>query len=101
MAKLLNISIDVTKIDKSKLVTGKKGTYLNLTVSVNDEKDNYDNDVTAWQGQDKEEVQAKAAKNYLGNGRVFWTNDTAIKEAAEKIEKVFPASDEQEDDLPF
>lgn len=51
MAKMLNISIDVTKIDKSKLIVGEKGTYLNLTVSVNDEKDNYGNDVSAWMGQ--------------------------------------------------
>lgn len=48
---MLNISIDVTKIDKSKLIVGEKGTYLNLTVSVNDEKDNYGNDVSAWMGQ--------------------------------------------------
>lgn len=100
MAKLLNISIDVTKIDKSKLVTGKKGTYLNLTVAINDEKDQYENDVSAWQGQEKEEVEAKAQKNYLGNGRVFWSNDAAIQKVAKAIDKQMPSDDEQ-DDLPF
>ena len=40
----ISASIDVTKIDKAKLIDGKKGTYLNITAFVNlDEKDQYDN----------------------------------------------------------
>jgi len=32
MSKIgINISIDVTKIDKSRLFKGKKGTYMDLT----------------------------------------------------------------------
>lgn len=75
MAKLLSVSVDVSKIDKSKLVQGKKGTYLNLTVEVKDEKDQYDNDVAVWQGQSPEERDAKEKKNYLGNGRVVWSGE--------------------------
>lgn len=91
---MLNISIDVTKIDKSKLIVGEKGTYLNLTVSVNDEKDNYGNDVSAWIGQSKEEVSAKASKTFLGNGRVFW-NGTSNKPNQQSNQE------HEHDDLPF
>lgn len=95
MAQLLNVSIDVSKIDKSKLIKGKKGTYLNLTVAVNDEKDNYDNDCSAWQSQTKEEREAGNLKNYLGNGRVIWNGTTTKKEPTNTVVT------EEDDDLPF
>lgn len=103
MAKLMNISIDVTKIDKAKLITGKKGTYLNLTVAINDEKDAYDNDVSAWQGQTKDEVQAKAQKTYLGNGRVFWSSDSTTVQSPPPTNNAYQTSEQQQDhqDLPF
>ena len=92
MAKMINLSIDVSKIDKSKLIEGKKGTYLNLTVAVNDNKDQFDNDCSAWQSQTKEEREAKTERNFLGNGKVFWSNE------GERM----PVSDEQGDNsLPF
>lgn len=75
MSKLINLSINVSKIDKSRLIKGAKGTYLNLTVAVNDEKDQYDNDVSAWEGQTKEERDAKTNRNFLGNGRVVWSDN--------------------------
>lgn len=102
MAKLLSLKIDVTKIDKSRLFKGAKGTYLDLTVALNDELDQYGNDVSAWQGQTKEEVQAKEQKTYLGNGKVFWSNDAKadpVHEAKPITEGQVP--DNQEGDLPF
>lgn len=95
----MNLSIDVSKIDKTKLIEGKKGMYLNLTVALNDEKDNYDNDVSAWQGQTKEEVQSKAPKTYLGNGRVFWSNDSST--TSQSNNETGTTSNDDHDDLPF
>lgn len=69
MAKLITASIDVTKLDKRKLVKGKKGTYANLTIWVNDEIDDYGNDVSIQQSLSKEEREAGAPKIYLGNGK--------------------------------
>lgn len=82
MAKLLNVSINLSKIDKSKIIDGAKGKYLNVTVSVNDEVDSYGNNVSAWQSQEKEERDANQPKNYLGNGRVFWSNDVQTQSAS-------------------
>lgn len=100
MAVLVNVSIDVTKIDKSKLIAGKKGTYLNLTVSVNDEKDNYGNDCSAWQSQSQEERQAGESKNYLGNGRKIWEG-VQNNQSATANKAATNLADEEEDDLPF
>lgn len=92
MAKILNVSINVDKINKAKLIKGKKGTYLSLNIAVNDEKDQFDNDCSVWENQSKEEREAKAPKNYLGNGKVIWTNegDNSVVENAEVIDDGLP-----------
>lgn len=66
MGKLITASIDVTKINKSMLITGKKGTYLNLTIWVNDEPDQFGNDVSFEQRTEKGQP-----KIYLGNGKTY------------------------------
>ena len=72
MSKIVSLSVNVDKIDKTKLVKGEKGTYLNLTLDIKDEKDPYGNDGGVWQGQTKEEREAKTDRNYLGNCKVVW-----------------------------
>ena len=95
MSKLLNVSIDLTKIDKSKIIEGKKGgKYLNMTVWINDELDQYGNDVSVQQSQSKEEREAKSPKVYLGNGRVYRSNKVAQAQEA-------PAPSIPDADLPF
>lgn len=102
MAKLINLKVDVTKIDKSRLYKGEKGTYLDLVVSLNDEADQFGNDVATWQNQTKDERDAKAQKNYLGNGKVFWSNDGQgkVNEVAQQVNEAMPPATE-DDDLPF
>ena len=93
MAKILNVSINVDKINKAKLIKGKKGTYLSLNIAVNDEKDQFDNDCSVWENQSKEEREAKASKNYLGNGKVIWSNEEGAP--------VSPGAEDIDDGLPF
>jgi hypothetical protein len=101
MAKLINLSINLPKIDKTKIISGEKGKYLNLTIAVNDEKDKYDNDVSAWQGQTEQERKDKKDKNYLGNGKVFWTNDNTNQNTNIDGMQTTDAANDEHDDLPF
>ena len=73
MATIINASIDVTKIPKESLVVGKKGTYANVTVFINDET-RFGNNASIAMSMSKEEREAKEAKTYLGNAQVVWTN---------------------------
>jgi hypothetical protein len=67
-------SIDLNKIDKSRIVPGKNGAkYYNITLLVNEEKDQYDNDVAIQTGQTKQERLAKEKATYIGSGRVVYT----------------------------
>ena len=77
MAALTEISIDVKKIDKSKL---NKGQFLNPTVATRDELSQYGQNVSVFYAQSKEEREAKTNKTYIGNGKVVWT-DGNIKTA--------------------
>jgi hypothetical protein len=99
MATLINASIDLTKVDKTKLVKGK---YLNLTISVNDNLDNYGNNVSLTIQQSKEERDLKASKTYLGNGKVVYTNGE-VKVAEKQDKPLQNTSDKFKDipDLPF
>lgn len=77
MAKLIEVSLCLSKLDKSQITTGKDGVtkYINLTVSVNDEADQYGKDVQVWNKQTKEQSQSKEKKTYCGNGKVFWDSN--------------------------
>jgi hypothetical protein len=94
MSTLISGSIDLTKIDKEKLVNGK---YLNIQISINDNSDQYGNNVGITIGQSKEEREAKVKKTYVGNAKVVWT-DGSIK-VAEKVQENAPI--QAKDDLPF
>ena len=102
MAQLISASIDVTKISKDKLVKGEKGTYLNITISINDEIDQYGNQAGIYESQTKEEREAKEKKNYLGNGKIAWSSDGGS--TAKKSPSPAPAPTakvEEGEDLPF
>jgi hypothetical protein len=102
MAQLFSASIDVSKISKDKLVKGEKGNYLNITISVNDEEDAYKNLASIYESQTKEEREAKAPRNYLGNAKLVWSSDggsTAKQSAPAPAPAPTPTVEEQ--DLPF
>ena len=69
MATIINASIDVTKIDRTKLIKDK---YLNLSIIVDDKNDKFGNNVSITLSQSSDERAAKAPKTYMGNGKVVW-----------------------------
>lgn len=76
MARIISASIDVTKIDKSKLVAGKNGAqYYNFDIIVNDSANKYGNDVAICEKQTKEQRTAKVDKVYIGNGKTVWSKE--------------------------
>ena len=99
MAQLISASIDVTKISKDKLVKGEKGTYLNLTIAINDEVDQYGNQAGIYESQSKEERESKAKKNYLGNGKIAWSSEGGS--TAKSAPAPAPAPTVEEENLPF
>lgn len=66
---ILRLKLDVMKIDKSALYKGEKGTYLEVSVLMKDEEDQYGNHGMAVQGVG--EVRRKAGEKgpILGNAK--------------------------------
>jgi len=76
MAGIIKGSINLAEIPKDKIIDGKKGKYLPISITVNDEVDQFGNIGPIIVDQSKEERDAKVAKKYLGNVRVVWSNGT-------------------------
>lgn len=96
MGQLINVKIDVNKIDKSRLFTGEKGTYLNIVVSELQQPDQYGNTHSIYMQQTKEEREARQPKIYLGNGRALNFDSTQPAAPSQP-----PAQGNDDDSLPF
>ena len=101
----VNISINVSKIDKERMFKGKKGTYLDLTTFIDtDNKDQYDNNGFIKQSTTAEERGKGINLPILGNCRVFYTdapsNYTPANRGSEPPYGTQPG-DGNEDDIPF
>lgn len=59
---------------ESKESKGEEVKGISFTVSVNDEANQWDQNVNAYVEQSKEDREAKKDKFYIGNGKTFWSN---------------------------
>ena len=105
MASIIATSIDLTKIPKDKIIEGKKGKYLPITITLNDELDQFGNNGAVIVQQTKDERDAKLEKVYLGNVKVVWTNGDNVA-VAPRQDQAAPAQATPQpaapvDDLPF
>tara|TARA_R100001463_G_scaffold21762_2_gene52227 strand:+ start:328 stop:639 length:312 start_codon:yes stop_codon:yes gene_type:complete len=103
MASIIKTSINLNNIDKTKIINGKKGKYLPITITLNDEVDQFGNQGPVVVAQTKEERESKTEKVYLGNVQVVWTNGTNVEAAPRQDQPVAQAAPAAApvDDLPF
>jgi hypothetical protein len=89
-------------------VEKKNDKGVEITISINDNTNEYGQNVNSYVSQTKEQRENKTNKFFTGSGKVFWT-DGVIK-VAEKLDQkaVIPASAPDsnsnaslKDDLPF
>jgi hypothetical protein len=101
MSQLLSVKIDFKKVPQEKLFKGTKGTYGNITVSINDQVDQYGNNVSVWFEQSKEERQAKAERIYLGNGKVVFSGGSTPAPVPVPVQAPVESVRTNDDSLPF
>ena len=93
----LNVRINVSRIDKSKLYKGEKGVYLNMTTFVDlDQEDDYGNNGFISMEQSKEQRDAGEQSVILGNVKKFWI-DGATASAPQSDMSL----EELDEDIPF
>ena len=103
MASIIKASINLNEIPKNKIIDGKKGKYLPITKTINDETDQFGNQGPIMVEQSKEERDSEAAKVYLGNVKVVWTNGQNVAAAPRTDGQAAPVqrAPAPMDDLPF
>ena len=92
-------SVNLSKLDKTKLITGKTGDkYLSLSMFIDiDEKDQYNNSGMITQGVSKEDKEAGVKGAILGNVKLFW--QTGLDQQAQAPQADF--NSDVEEDMPF
>ena len=106
MAGIITGSINLSNIPKDKIIEGKKGKYLPISISINDELDQFGNQGPIMVSQSKEEREAKSAKTYLGNIKVVWGNGVMPDPAPRDDQQQAPQAKAsmpmvESSDLPF
>jgi len=101
MSALINFNLNVAKLPKEKFVAGKDGAvYVNLTMAINDET-RYGNNTSIYVNQTKEEREAKKQRQYLGNGKVVWTDNNIVLAQKEQQAEAVTQQTKEVADLPF
>ena len=98
---ILRLKLDVTKLDKSAFFKGAKGTYVDLTLFLNEDEDEYGNHGSLKQDLGKDRRDEKAP--YCGNAKYIKRDEP--KQPA-KLPPPNPTSDKldedgEDDDIPF
>ena len=101
MASIIKASINLSEIPKDKIFVGKKGKYLPITITLNDDVDQFGNQGPVVVEQTKEERESKRAKTYLGNVKVVWTNGDNVATAPRDNQPQAAPAPVKPEDLPF
>jgi len=101
MADLLNISINLSKLDKSRIIKDKNGNnWLNLSGWLNDEADDYGNYGFLTHTPTKEERDAKERLTILGNYKKPIQSTTNLNDRNNE-RNINKENGDDGDDLPF
>jgi hypothetical protein len=99
---MIKLKIDVTKIDKSRLYKGAKGTYLEVIVYENEKPDAYGYDYAIKQTCTKEEREAGVKMPYIGNGNHIGQKAAPQQQTTRNIPRAQPAQVEDDgDEVPW
>jgi hypothetical protein len=105
MGAIIEIYIKAETLKVLSETVSKKGDKgVSITLSVNDEPNQYGQNVSGFVSQTQEQRNAKKEKFYVANGAVKWINENGVKVAVKPQENTPTAAlplSTSEDDLPF
>lgn len=84
-----------------KVINAKNQPGISLQIGINDETNQWGQNVSVSVSQTKEEREAKKDKYYVGNGKVFYTDGKITKAEKKDIPKAEEPFIPTNNDLPF
>lgn len=101
----VNISIDVTKLDKARFVAGKNGQkYADLVAFIDiDQQNEYGKNGSVTQNCSKEERESKVQMPFIGSVKVFYKDEGQQQPKPRQVQaEQAPVYDDFEDsEVPF
>ena len=96
-----SLNINLAKVDKSALIKGEKGTYMNLVLFENREgPDQYGYDGFIKQDLGKDRRQAGESGPIIGNWKHIQTKASAAP-ARQQAPVTAPVADDDDSEIPF
>ena len=84
-----------------KVINAKNQQGISLQIGINDETNQWGQNVSVSVSQTKEEREAKKDKYYVGNGKIFYTDGKITKAEKKDIPKAEEPFIPTNNDLPF
>jgi hypothetical protein len=86
---IIGASIDLSKLDKTKIKEGKNGAkYYDVTLFLSEEPNQFGQHLAITTAQTKEERTAQTKNHYIGNGKIVFNSEQ-------------PTVETKKEDLPF
>jgi hypothetical protein len=105
MAAIINIYFKADMLKTLADTVAKKGEKgVSITLSVNDEVNDYGQNVSAFVSQTKEQKDNQVKRFYVANGKVAWQNGPLVvppKQEQEQIPQSNNTTEQPEGELPF
>lgn len=89
-----------------KVLNKKDEKGISITISINDDSNQWGQNISAYVSQSKEDREAKKDRYYTGNGKVFWTDGkiqigTKEEAKAQQNNATSNSVPSDDDDLPW
>jgi len=103
MPNIIRVKIDVSKIDKSRLFKGQKGTYLDITLLPMKELGKFGDTHMVVQDVSKEDREKGVKGAILGNAKEIGGTQQGshMREPAQPRREPRPSTQQDGDDVPF
>ena len=80
---------------------GKESEGVKITISLQDQTNNYGQNVSAYVAQTKEQREAKTPLFYVGNGKTFWSKGETPVPQREEQQAPQPVASANDNEPPF
>ena len=101
----ISLKIDVSKIDKDNLFKGGKGTYLDATLILNDQPDEYGNNgfiAQQFLKDNRKDASGEFVKTpILGNAKIWQSEGSSASSTPPQADPFALLDDDDDSGLPF
>lgn len=102
MAQLVTAYLTREKLESIlKVLKARDLKGIGITISINDDANQWGQNVSSFVSQSQEERQAKKDKFYVFNGNTVWSNNGEPVFKKDTQEKQTPKFESSDNDLPF